>query len=250
MMKTMIMEEEFGSFLNRIETTFGKNIDSIPAKWIISDGLRDKVMDDGHFSPFYGYTSVYRLSEEDAAKCSAIQRALFSSHISMFVPLPISTFHLTAHEFCNEYTVSHSPAEIDEEERRIEDKIRNLFSLLHREYGGRIIRLKALGPSTNGNDVVSIKFVPLTASDSSILQHIFSESEKIWPVGRYYTPHVSLGYFRTEQFSRESVTALYDDIRKEAEKTDFTISFSVDDLVYQRHYDMQDFRKIFSVSEV
>ena len=219
MMKTMIMEEEFGSFLNRIETTFGKNIDSIPAKWIISDGLRDKVMDDGHFSPFYGYTSVYRLSEE-------------------------------AHEFCNEYTVSHSPAEIDEEERRIEDKIRNLFSLLHREYGGRIIRLRALGPSTNGNDVVSIKFIPLTASDSSILQHIFSESEKIWPVGRYYTPHVSLGYFRTEQFSRESVTALYDDIRKEAEKTDFTISFSVDDLVYQRHYDMQDFRKIFSVSEV
>ncbi len=242
-------KEDCREFSSRIYASFRKNIETVPEHWKISEGLRDKVSPAGCFAPFYGYTSVYRLSADDAAKCRIVQDKLLSCHGPMFVPLPERTFHLTAHEFCNEYTVSSSPSEIDEKEKTIENRIENLFHRLHRsERKG--VSLIALGPSTSGSDVVSIKFVPKTDDDAEILQDIFSESEEIWPVGRFYTPHVSLGYFKTEEFAQDAVESLYKDIRELAEQTDFTISFSVDDLVYQRHFDMQDFRKIFSVKEM
>ena len=145
--------------------------------------------------------------------------------------------------------MSSSAAEIDAEEETIEKRIEDLFHKLH-DSGRKDVSLIALGPSTSGSDVVSIKFVPKDDEDARILQDIFSESEDIWPVGRPYTPHVSLGYFKTEEFPQDAVESLYREIKALAEETDFTISFSVDDLVYQRHFDMQDFRKIFSVAEM
>ena len=242
-------KEDCREFAERIKASFRKNIETVPERWTISEGLRDKVSPDGRFAPFYGYTSVYRLSEKDASRCRAIQDKLLDSHGPMFVPLPEHTFHLTAHEFCNEYTVSSSAAEIDAEEETIEKRIEDLFHKLH-DSGRKDVSLIALGPSTSGSDVVSIKFVPKDDEDARILQDIFSESEDIWPVGRPYTPHVSLGYFKTEEFPQDAVESLYREIKALAEETDFTISFSVDDLVYQRHFDMQDFRKIFSVAEM
>lgn len=241
--------EDFSTFSKRIEDDFKKDTSITSGEWTISSRLRDKVTQAGSFAPFYGYTSVYMLSDEDRAKCQEIQDEIIGKHGNMLIQLPESTFHLTAHEFCNEYTVSHDRCDIDQREDEIDGSIRDLFHSLHEQYGNQDITLNALGPSTHGSDAISIKFVPATCGDSDILQTIFHDSENIWQVGKAYTPHVSLAYFRTEQFPENDVELLYEDIREIVRKTAFSITFSADDLVYQRHYDMKDFRKILSVSE-
>ena len=62
-------KEDCREFAERIKASFRKNIETVPERWTISEGLKDKVSPDGRFAPFYGYTSVYRLSEKDASRC-------------------------------------------------------------------------------------------------------------------------------------------------------------------------------------
>ena len=247
MISMAIRPESCRAFVDRLTDAYSTSLANVPQKWVISSRLCDKV-EDSSFVPFYGYTSVYMLNDIEREKCLAVQNRIMSRHGNLFVQLPPATFHLTAHEFCNEYTVSAKASEIDAAEMSIEDKIRVMFHSINERWTGTEIRLRALGPSC-GTDALSIKFVPEGTKDSNILQTIFAESEDIWPVGTQYTPHVSLGYFRTKLFSGEEIVSLYRDLNDIAASTDFTITLRTDDLVYQRHFDMQDFRKILSVGE-
>ncbi len=247
MISMAIRPESCRAFVDRLTDAYSTSLANVPQKWVISSRLCDKV-EDSSFVPFYGYTSVYKLNDTEREKCIAVQDRIMGRHGNLFVPLPPQTFHLTAHEFCNEYTVSSVASEIDAAEQGIEDRIREMFHSIKERWEGAEIHLRALGPSC-GSDALSIKFVPEGARDSSILQTIFAESEDIWPVGTQYTPHVSLGYFRTRLFSGEEIVSLYKDLNDISASTDFTITLKADDLVYQRHFDMQDFRKILSVGE-
>lgn len=229
---------------------FNKQIETVPESWIISDGLRDKVSEKATYRPFYGYTSVFHLSEDEQKECSSILDKVLASSSDMLIPLPVSSFHITAHEFANEYTVSNRRDEIDKSNYEVLESIGALFHELNEEYDGRKISMRALGPSTSGSDVVSIKFIPSTKDDEAILETVFNKSEDIWPIGRKYMPHVSLGYFRTEVFAQDKVIALYDNLKAIRTNLDLHVTFSVRDLVYQRHFSMEDFRDLFSVADM
>lgn len=240
----------YEEFIDRVCSAFSDQVWNVPKKWNISIPLRDKVSEDGHFLPFYGYTSVFKLSDGDRKICRSIQEELFAKNREMFVPLPPETFHVTAHEYANVYTVSKDTAAIDAANAKVMPGIIRFFHDLNGRYRDTVITLKALGPSTNGSDVVSIKFIPEKKEDCDLLEYIFDEAERIWPVGRKYTPHVSLGYFKLVDFSKEKIDSLYSDIQKISKSIDFKVNFSVGDLVFQRHFDMQDFRGLFTVSDM
>lgn len=240
----------YEEFIDRVSSAFSSQIWNVPKKWNISAPLRDKVSSNGDFLPFYGYTSVFRLSKEDRNICRSIQERLFEKNGDMFVVLPCETFHVTAHEYANVYTVSKSMDEIDEENNKVMPLIRSFFCDLYDRYRDTRITLKALGPSSNGSDVVSIKFIPDSKDDCALLEYIFDKSEQIWPVGKKYTPHVSLGYFKLQEFSRTQIDSLYSDMQLISKTIDYKVSFSVGDLVFQRHFDMKDFRGLFTVSDM
>lgn len=223
---------------------------TVPASWSISTPLRDKVSEDASYLPFYGYTSVFHLAEEDQKKCGEILDKVMAVSGDMLIPLPSSSFHITAHEFANEYTVSKNYGEIDEANGKVLEKIAELFHSLDEKYGDRKVSLRALGPTTSGSDVVSIKFLPETEEDESILSEIFERSEAVWPVGRKYMPHVSLGYFKLENFPKKDIDDLYRNLEDISRSLDMKVSFSVGDLVYQRHFSMEDFRDLYSVSDM
>lgn len=237
-------------FVNRVESKFQRDINKIPNPWVISRGLEDKVTKDNNYKDFYGYTSVFKLSEEDKEKCLDIQSKILRQDGGMLIPLPPKTFHLTAHEYANVYSVGNSKDRIEEENDKVIAGIRKLFHSLNRELGDEKITLRALGPSTSGSDVVSIKFAPVLENDAKLLLYIFDKSEEIWPVGREYNPHVSMGYFKLCNFEKSSVEELYKNVKEISKNMDFTISFSVKDLVFQRHFSMEDFHVLFAVGDM
>ena len=238
------------SLRQEILNKFQHQQNTVPQEWKISVPLRDKVSEDSKYLPFYGYTSVFHLAKEDQEKCGVILNKVMAISGEMLIPLPSSSFHITAHEFANEYTVGKDMKKIDEANCTVIEKIASLFHFLNEKYGERSITLRALGPSTSGSDVVSIKFIPNTAKDEEILSEIFENSEKVWPVGRKYTPHVSLGYFKLNNYGKNTIDSLYANLRRISRDLDFKVSFSVGDLVFQRHFSMEDFRDLFSVSDM
>lgn len=238
------------SLKQEIIEKFQRQQTNVPETWTISAPLRDKVSEDATYLPFYGYTSVFHLAKDDQKKCSEILDKVIAVSGDMLIPLPTTSFHITAHEFANEYTVSKNYSEIDQANGKVLENIAELFHSLEEKYGDRKISLRALGPTTSGSDVVSIKFCPETEEDEAILSEIFERSEAVWPVGRKYMPHVSLGYFKLENFPKKAIDELYKNLKSISNSLDMKVTFSVGDLVYQRHLSMEDFRDLYSVSDM
>lgn len=233
-----------------ILTKFEHQQKAVPAVWSISTPLKDKVSEDDSYLPFYGYTSVFQLTKEDQKKCGEILERVMAVSGDMLIPLPYTSFHITAHEFANEYTVSKDYSEIDEANGKVLENIGELFHSLEEKYGDKKVSLRVLGPSTSGSDVVSIKFLPDMEEDEAILSEIFERSEAIWPVRRTYMPHVSLGYFKMKNFEKNAIDDLYQNLKNISNSLDMKVSFSIGDLVYQRHFSMEDFRDLYSVADM
>ncbi|GAA0180921.1 hypothetical protein SH2C18_35330 [Clostridium sediminicola] len=243
------MNLNYKEFVSRVKEEFNNNIKSIPSEWKVSKKLADKITEDGSMNDFYGSTSVIKLSEEDRNKCIALRDELYKNNNDMLVRLHSKTFHLTIHAFCNVYNVSKDKKEIKRKMDSIEGDIKELFAQFNREYGKKTIRLKVLGPSTSGSDVVSIKFIPDSEKDHNILYDLFNRCEKLFPLNKPFTPHVSLGYFKLKKYTKDEIQRLYYDIKKVSDNSGFYIELPVGDLAYQHHYHMNDFRDVFMVKD-
>lgn len=240
---------DYKEFISKIKDEFDKNINNVPVEWKVSKKLEDKITKYGTMNEFYGSTSVIKLNEEDRNKCIKLRDDLYKNNDDLLVRLHSKTFHLTIHAFCNVYNVSKDKHEIKRKMDSIEEDIKEMFKQINKEYGNETIRLKVLGPSTNGSDVVSIKFIPDSEKDFAILYNLFERCESIFPLNKPYTPHVSLGYFKLKKYTTNDIQRLYSDIKRISDYSNFYIELPVGDLVYQHHYHMNDFRDVFKVRD-
>lgn len=236
---------DYQTFVKTLVANYESDMNSKPKNWRVSESLGKKVTPDGQLKHFYGATTVIGLNEQDIETCGLIQERLISEVPHMLIPLNKDTFHVTVHALSNEYTVPEG--EIQTEINRLEDKVAEEFTAIEQAYGGQVIRLRSLGPSTNGNDVVSIKFLPSTEKDFEVLYDLFTRFERIYPLERPYIPHVSLGYFKLETYNPSDVDKLYQSLEDLAALSDFEVTMDVNKLVYQIHHDMNDFRDQFFV---
>jgi len=244
------MSDKYQEFTDRLIQSFANNMRHIPKEWTISERLSEKITMDGELKPFYGSTSVIALSEQDGAKCRAIQNELFARHADMFVKLHPETFHLTIHAFSNPYSVSTDNDEIKRDMAAIEGSIRAEFRKISEVYKGRTIRMKALGVSTGGGDVISIKFCPAAVRDYQIISDLFDRFERLYPLNKPYIPHVSLGYFKLKKYDSNEIESLYDTLIHLNQGAGFEIELEVNRFAYQHHYHMNDFRDVFRVDSV
>ena len=110
--------------------------------------------------------------------------------------------------------------------------------------------MRALGVSTSGKDIVGIKFVPASEEDYDILIELFNRLEGIYPLGEFFVPHVSLGYFQLRPYGPEEVADLYETLHQLNREMNLTIELDVAELVYQHHYHMNDFRDVFGIKAI
>lgn len=241
------MQQE--QFLQQLRDSFAAEMSNKPKQWVISDRLHQKITEDGRMKPFFGATSVIHLSERDIASCNHVQEALFRKHPDMFVQIDQKTFHVTVHAFSNPYTVSHEISAIRQDIEKVRDIIENEFRKLAGMYHDRTIRMKALGASTAGKDVVSLKFEPSNEEDHLILIDLFQRFEAIYPLGSAYIPHVSLGYFKLVAYSVQEIDALYETLTEINAGLNMEIELELNQLAFQIHYDMNDFRDQFMLGD-
>ncbi len=182
-----------------------------PKKWKIAGNLVRKVSKEGFLQPFYGYTSIFDLSEAASAECRKRYDAFCGKAGSLVIPLPSPSFHLTLHTFWNENN-SASPEEVNRRMEVSRPLIRKAMDEIMKKYGDAIINMISPGISTNGRDVVSMKFIPTSEKDYGILCSMFLKMEGICPLGQPYVPHISFSYFKVRDYKREEIDTIYDAI--------------------------------------
>lgn len=244
------MSSHYEEFTERLTRGFTENMNHIPKEWTISDRLSEKITKDGNLKPFFGSTSVIALSEQDGAKCRQIQNELFARHPDMFVKLHPETFHLTIHAFSNPYSASNDNFEIEKEMATIKGGILAEFMEIGRLYKDRTIKMRALGTSTGGGDVISIKFIPAAEPDYHLIYDLFDRFEKLYPLNKPFIPHVSLGYFKINPYTPAEIRSLFDTLTHLNQSAGFEIELAVNWFAYQQHYHMNDFRDVFRVDTV
>lgn len=123
-------------------------------------------------------------------------------------------------------------------------KVKKAFEEIRQKYGKFIIRMRALGVSSDCSDVVSIKFVPCEEKDYDLVMELFGYIEDICTLAKPYLPHISLGYFKAKEYSKEELERLFSTIRENAEGHSFTVDMAVEDLVYETHEAMSGYTVI------
>lgn len=236
-------------YTEHLTTKFNHDINKMPLPWVISDKLSEKITLSGEMKPFYGATIVIMLSEQDKAACIDIRNRLFEKHSHMFVGLDTDTYHLTIHALSNVYNVANDNERIRQSIQEKESMVEATFRSFAKKYGQDKIRMKLLGVSTSGKDIIGLKYVPYEESDYEILIDLFNVMEQVYPLGESFVPHVSLGYFQIRDYRDEEITALYNTLHQLNNDMDLTIELEVAELVYQHHYHMNDFRDIFRVKD-
>ncbi|MBB6633183.1 hypothetical protein [Cohnella thailandensis] len=236
-------------FTEKLVELFDRQMDEPPSPWAVSEKLLEKITPSGEMKPFYGATTVIMLSRKDNEACLAVRDRLFGEHGDLLVALDPDTYHLTIHALSNVYNVANDNELIKRSIQDTEPKVEAEFRRIAERYQGRTIRMRALGVSTGGKDIIGLKFVPCSEEDSLLLTDLFERMEAVYPLGERYVPHVSLGYHQIREHSPEEVRGLYDTLRRINRELELTIELEVAELVYQHHYHMNDFRDVFAVKE-
>lgn len=241
-----------GTFVQSLESQYRRDLSEQPAEWTVSPALHHKITEDGRMHAFYGATTVLKLNEEDKIKCRAVGERLFEGLPLPMVSILPETYHLTVHALSNPYNVPGGTTELVLADiARREETVAVLFRTVREEYGGEKIRMRALGPSTNGKDVVSLKFVPSQDRDAELLCDLFLRLESLLPLQKPYVPHVSLAYFLPRPYDAKQIAALYNRLRElDSDAFRFELTLDVMEMAYQRHSHMNDFRDIFTVGSV
>ena len=237
----------YQEYMSQWQARFDRDMNAMPDPWIVSHKLQEKITPEGALKPFYGATTVYRMSERDIAACKVVRDRLFERHGGRIVGLAPDTYHLTVHALSNGYNVANDNESIRRSIAETEPKVAKAFRDIARLQVDRTIAMRALGVSTGGKDIIGIKFVPAAEADFELLIELFDRMETVYSLKEFYVPHVSLGYHQIRQHTPEEVSDLYDTLRQINKDIDLTIELAVADMVYQHHYDMGDFRDVFDV---
>lgn len=232
------------------EDEFARHNRERPAVWNVSEGLSAKITPDGRMNAFFGATTVIPLGERDREKYRLLQEELFAAIPGMLVPIELSTFHVTVHALANVYSAGPDPADVRRNIAAYEDVVREAFAAIGADYAGEVVRLRTLGVSTNSRDVVSVKLVPSAERDYRVLTDLFDRLETVYPLRKPYVPHVSLGYFQLRVYGPDEIGRLYDTLERLNGRPQPNIELSVDDLAYQYHEHMNDFRNVFTVGSL
>lgn len=241
-----------GTYIQALEEKYRQERLERPSVWSVSPGLSRKVTEDGRMQPFFGATTVLKLREEEKALCRRVQEQLLDRLDAPLVAIDPGTFHLTIHALSNPYSVpGGTDPEIAADIERRREGVTDLFRDIRESYGEEQIRVRSLGASTNGKDVISLKFVPSDERSRAVLTDLFGRFEQFYPLHKPYVPHISLAYFLPRVYDSRQITALYDRLDQlEADGiTQFEVTIDILDLAYQHHAHMNDFRDQFTVRD-
>ena len=233
----------YQDYIETLKKKYDHDAEIFPKEWKISEKLVKKVSIEGFLQPFYGYTSVFKLEEKDIEKCCNLRNALYKGNEGLLVDLPIETYHITLHTFWNQNN-SGSVENVDKRMQVSFPEIKRAYEKIKTDYSNLVIRMRAWGVSSDGSDVVSIKFVPSSEEDYNNLMPLFEMMEKICPLNQPYVPHVSLGYFKVRNYTKDEIQRLFSAIQKLSYNHEFEVEMKVSNLIVALHKCMDKYNPV------
>ena len=234
----------FHDYVKEVEEKYREESNLYPETWTISGKIEKKIGKDGSFLPFYGFTTVFRLKAEDWRKCCELASLITGKVGDLLTILPEETYHITLHTLWNDNNTEGGREAVSQRMEEDLPLVRKAFEEIRQKYGKAIIRMRALGVSSDCSDVVSIKFVPDKEEDYNLVMKLFGYIEDICTLDKPYLPHISLGYFKAKAYSRDELEKLFSTIRENAKGHSFTVDMAVEDLVYETHEAMSGYTAI------
>ena len=106
----------------------------------------------------------------------------------------------------------NNSSSVEEVDRRFNESygsIKSAMDEISAIYQDREIEMFSPGVSTNGTDVISLKFIPASDDSYRIIMDLFQRMETICPLGQPYVPHISFAYFKRMIYSNEQIAEIY-----------------------------------------
>lgn len=210
-----------------------------------SGSLTCKVDSDGNLKPFWGNTVVFLLDENEQSEAKRLQQKLYipfseDKHPFTRNPLRSDSFHMTLHDLANPTTLQDG---FTVENTRI-----HALETLHRVRRAfpKPVEMRAKWIFSMMHTSVLLGLLPADEENCRRLLGMYECFHDVvplkWP---YLTPHITLAYYRPEDFPFEDLQKLRSVLDEyNQSKPDFTFRLLPERLVYQEFDDMNSYYTI------
>lgn len=221
--------------------TQGFSRDSLPVdgKFVTSEGLRDKVDEQGEMLPFEGNTTVFLLDSDAGDRIRHIQKRLYEECGDMLaVPLIPESFHMTLHDLKSGRAGTVPRDEIQKCGKEALEILREIRS---KEREPIAMRMTWVFNMVNTSIVTG--FEPAGEKECRRLMEMYEELQKAVRLPYPLTPHVTAAYYKPGRYDPKTVEKLAKVFRSlSAER--FTLDLRMEDLVCQEFFDMSHYKTI------
>jgi 2'-5' RNA ligase len=181
--------------------------DSVPHEQTLSiaPGVREKVeAESGRFLPFFGSTIIYFLDTECRRQLQEVITQLHAVHReNLSTPLPSDSLHVTLHDLRSSQNLGEITNDMNQEH----------LGALHlvaeaKKVGSIEMSITTVFNLVNTSIVVGL--LPTTQADCEKLLNARGIFDALVPSTYFYTPHITLAYYRPEAPDPISPLALRD----------------------------------------
>lgn len=211
---------------------------SIPAgmEFSTNPNLRKKVDPEGKLLPYMGNTVVFLLDHDTKQKLFGLQEELYRAAGELLAePLQESTFHMTLHDLANGQPDQWCLREWMAQTRAGAEEI------LGGIRGGAPLRMRATWMFNMVNTSIVLGLAPADGESWRRLDEMYTDLERVVPLGYALTPHITLAYYRPGTYSREQTAQLAAALRP----VELEVELRMEDLVLQEFADMNHYETIF-----
>ena len=224
--------ESYSEFLERIGSfevpELGINVNNFTP----SNSVLQKVDENNRFSPFFGDTVVFDLSDDSKKTIKKIVDNLYFKASDCFCEKLIdTTFHMTLHD------LSNSPHEEDIYKQMDGNLLRIISAIGHDTIPEQKIRMKSNNIINMVNTSIVLALCPESENEYKKLFAIYDLFDEVYKLPYPFTPHITLAYYNRHGFSYDSGMRLKDAVRA-LNQHSFSFILDTRKLFYQRFMSM------------
>ena len=168
--------------------------------------LIHKVDETGSLKPYYGNSMIFELKDEPLMSlCKVLCQQMNQSEM-MAEPLKHHTMHMTLHDLVNGPIKSDISSNMQEVEAKAKQVLANIQPF---ELKMKPVRVYSMNQTS-----IVLGMEAVNEEHHQILMKLYDAFQAIYPLSYPLTPHITLGYYRPNIYSKEAVLQLQEYIRR------------------------------------
>lgn len=214
-----------------------------PQDFSTAVSLREKVMPDGSFAPFYGDTLIYMLEGSCQRKVSQLRDQMYQAagDRDLFAkPLHPNCFHVTLHDLVSGPRLELLSGQMAENQKYWECQIGQIWDIGN-------FTMRPAGLVNMVSKSVVLLLIPETEGDYARMRQAYEIADETVRQSYPYTAHITLAYYKNGVYSWEQWKRLLE-FMKAVDVSNMRISMKAENLHYMTFEDMNHYSSILNSS--